>query len=62
MASGILFALLLLVVTLLFGWLGGTLGEKYQQRNGGEYLAESGCVLFAGIGLLIVLWAFSKLF
>lgn len=60
MASSILVALLLLVVTLLFGWLGGTLGERHQRRHGGEYLAESGCVIFAGIGLLLALWIFSK--
>ncbi|MGH2666239.1 hypothetical protein [Flavobacterium sp.] len=60
MVSGILFALLLLVITLLFGALGGMLGERHQKRHGGEYLAESGCVIFAGIGLLLAIWLFSK--
>lgn len=60
MASGILFALLLCVITIAFGWIGGMIGERFQRRNGGEYLAESGCVIFAGIALFLALWILSK--
>lgn len=59
MASGILVALLLGVIISIFGWLGGMLGERFQRRHGGEYLAESGCVIFAGIGILLAIWIFS---
>ena len=59
--SGILGTLLMVALVVVSGSLGGMLGERFQRRHGGEYLAESGCVIFGAVGLLLAIWVIGML-
>lgn len=47
---------MLLILVIVFGSLGGMLGDRYQRRHGGQGLAESGCVIVGSVGLLLGIW------